>query len=605
MYKMRIGLQGRMFLIFSMLSLIFVVTSFSGFYYYMSNHLEKQATGSLEQLTMKMSEQIDSLYSEMNHISLQILYTPELVEIMRRASKSDEKVNYYTQHIETERKVRDYLASFNGPDLTESRLSLYNNRGDYVSLGTIAEKTEVIRSRLGSNYKLQSERFNEKKESVIFTGPHTDDWTEGPSEKLISLYREFRDVTENYGLIEIQQSASKFEQILQAPNVGEIKVYVFDRDGQLAIMNNGLDSQSNMSLEQTLGATKLFSVADQGYLNQSDQLMTYRRAPGSQWTIVLVEPKSVLLSPIKLIGKLTVLVSISFIILSLVTNFVITRQLTRPYHKLLDSVRYVSLDNLSIEIDDTSDEIILIKRAFNSMFGRLKDSMEQVDHARSRELGARMNALESQMNPHFLYNVLTVIGAAGEQAGVDKVMDLCEKLSVMLRYTSKNHGREVTIHDELTYAQHYLGLMKERYEDHFQYRLEMDEETFSFIVPRLILQPLIENCFNHAFQNMAPPWIIHISIKQSIDYDWLFEVTDFGDGIHPSASEYLLRRIEAVDKSNGDFISQSGESSVTNGGVGLFNTLLRLKHTYGSQAFYEILNNDPTGTIVRIGVKRA
>jgi two-component system sensor histidine kinase YesM len=605
--KVRIGLQGSMFLIFSLLSLLFVIISFSGFYFYMSNYLEKQATENLEQLTMKMSEQIDSFYSEMNHISLQILYTSELVEIMRQAGKSYDKENYFTQHTETERKVRDYLASFNGPDLTETRISLYNDRGDYVSIGTIAEKAEVIRSRLESNsFKLLSERFIEKKESVIFSGPHTDGWSEDQNQKLVSLYREFRDVSETYGLIEIQQSASKFQKILQGPNFGEVNVYVFDRDGQPAFMNQGKDPQSNISLKQLLGdqSTGVLSALDQGYLNQSDHLLTYRQTPKSQWTIVLIEPKSVLLAPIKLIGRLTISVSLSFIILSLIVNFVITRQLTKPYRKLLDSILHVSLDNLSIEIDDTSNEIILINRAFNSMFGRLKDSIEQVDHARSRELRARMNALESQMNPHFLYNVLTVIGAAGEQAGVDKVMDLCEKLSVMLRYTAKHQGREVTIRDELTYAQHYLDLMKERYEDHFQYRLELDEEMLSFTVPRLILQPLIENCFNHAFQNMVPPWIIHISIIQTIDYCWLFEVEDFGDGFDPIVMENLLRRIESNDKSNTGSISENGESQVNEGGLGLFNTLLRLKHTYGSQAFYEISNNDPAGTIVRIGVTR-
>ena len=100
----------------------------------------------------------------------------------------------------------------------------------------------------------------------------------------------------------------------------------------------------------------------------------------------------------------------------------------------------------------------------------------------------------------------------------------------MFRYTLQNPDKEVTIRDEIKYAQLYLELMKVRYEDHFQYRLEIDEATLNSKVPRLIFQPLIENCFRHAFQKCYPPWEIEVSIKETLDHCWLFEVKDWGDG---------------------------------------------------------------------------
>ncbi len=283
--------------------------------------------------------------------------------------------------------------------------------------------------------------------------------------------------------------------------------------------------------------------------------------------------------------------------------FVITRQLTKRIRKISNLIRDASLDNPSIKTDDSNNEFILISRAFDSMFARLKDSMEQDVQARSRELRARINALEAQMNPHFLYNMLAVIGSAGEQAGVDKVMELCEKLARMFRYTSQHQDKEVTIRDEIMYAQLYLELMKERFEDYFQYRLEIDEATLSSKAPRLILQPLIENCFRHAFQKSSPPWVIHLSIKQTFDHSWLFEVKDWGDGFDPAVLEKLQRRMDSEDHYNADYSSEIKESSDNQDGVGLFNTLMRLRLTYDEQAFYEISTNHPTGTIVRIGVK--
>ncbi|WP_373229206.1 sensor histidine kinase [Cohnella sp.] len=591
--KVRLGFQGTMFLIFSLLSLIGVTVTFSGVYLYMSNYMEKHSIENMEQLTVKMSEQIDSFYNEMDHISLQILYSPELIEIMRKAAHSNNSENYFTEHTEKERIVRKYLDSFIGPDLTVSRISMYNDRGDYVSMGIIPDKASVIRYQMQSD--LYKASFSAGNDSTKFSRPHADMWSADRSQKLISFYREIRDVSDSYGIIEIQQNVSTFEKILRVPNSREMKVYVFDKDGLPAYISHDTELSDHITMQQLLGG--------QSTVNQADYIFASHQSPLSQWNIILAEPKSEFFSPIKVVGRLLFIVSLSIVALSLIMNFVITKQLTKPFRKMRDSIRNVSYNNLSIEIDDTSNEIILMNNAFESMFERLKDSMEQVVQARSREMKARMNALESQMNPHFLYNVLTVIGTTGEQAGVDKVMELCEKLSGILRYSSRNRDGEVTVRDELIYAQQYLDLMRERYEEHFQYRLEMDEETLTLEVPRLIFQPIIENCFRHAFQKVGPPWSIHLSIKQTVDLEWMFEVKDWGDGFDRAVLENLQQRMESYTY-NADYINTTEESSGNDGGVGLFNTFIRLMVTYGEKAFYEILTNDPNGTIVRMGVRR-
>lgn len=571
----------------------------------MSSRLEKEAIENMEQLTVMMSEEIDSFHSELNHMTFQIINTSELIDIMRQAAESKDNGNYFTLHNEAGRKVKNYLATIKGPDLNLSRISLYNDRGDYVSLGVTPADNEAIRSQLQSDsFQAAYKRFIGN-DNINFDGPHTDLFSNDETQKVVSFYRVFRNFMETFGIIEIQLSVSKFAETLSAPNIAEMEVYVFDNDGQLAYMKQGAATQEDITLKQLLGDQSTGNSADSihGHLNQSDYILTYQQSPLSHWNIVLAAPKSVLLSSIKVVGRITVIVSIIFIILSFIMIFVITRQMTKRIHKISNLIRNASLDNPSIKTGDTNNEFILISRAFDSMFARLKDSMEQDAQARSRELRARINALEAQMNPHFLYNMLAVIGSAGEQAGIDKVMDLCEKLAHMFRYTSQHQDKEVTLRDEIMYAQLYLELMKERFEDHFQYRFEVDEATLSSKVPRLILQPLIENCFQHAFQKSSPPWIIHLSVKHTCDHSWLFEVKDWGDGFDPTILEKLQRRIDYEDYNNAVYINKGKESSDNQDGVGLFNTLIRLRLTYDERAFYEILTNHPIGTIVRIGVK--
>jgi two-component system sensor histidine kinase YesM len=604
----RIGVREKLFLIFSLLTLLLIVISFSFFYYYISKHLEKQAIENMEELTLKMSKQVALIYSELNHTSFQIINTSDINVIMQKADESKDNENYFALHTDAERMVKNFLSIYKSPGLNLSRISIYNNRGDYVSLGESRENTDSIRSYLQSNsFKALYSRFTEN-DNINFIGPHNDPYYTDANQRMVSFYRIFRNEVETFGLIEFQQSVSKFEETLGVPHTAETEVYLFNKDGQPVYMRrtqSGL-TDPNVTLKQLLGTDVLdkSTVSNPEYMNKSDYIFSYVRSPSNQWTVVLAEPKSDFVSSIKLAGRLIIIVSISFIILSFVMNYVIAKQFTKNISRTVDMIRRVRLDNLTIPLDNTDDEMVQIHNAFNSIFERLKISIEMEVQARSREMKARLNTLESQVNPHFLYNVLTVIGSVGEQAGVDKVAELCEKLGSMFRYTLQYPDKEVTIRDEIKYAQLYLELMKVRYEDHLQYRVEIDEATLFYKVPRLIFQPLIENCFHHAFQTCNPPWEIHVSIKQTHDHCWLFEVKDWGDGFDPKTIAKLQLSNDPYVNSGGDNESKDEETSGSFGGVGLFNTLIRMKLTYDRQAFYEITPNHPNGSIVRIGVMK-
>ncbi|MFC5471825.1 sensor histidine kinase [Cohnella suwonensis] len=562
----------------------------------------------MEELTLKISKQAALIYSQLNHTSFQIINTSELHVTMQKAGESKEKVNYFARHTDAERLVKNYLSIYKSPGLNLSRISIYNNRGDYVSLGELRENTDTIRSYLLSDkFNSLYTHFTEN-DNINFISPHKDPYYTDENEEMVSFYRVLRNEVETFGLIEFQQTVSKFEETLGLPYTGKTEVILFDKNGQPVYMGRTSSGAANpyVTLKQLLGTEVLdeSAVSNPESIIGSDHILTFIRTPSNPWTVVLVIPKSDILSSIKLVGRLIVIVSISFIILTLIMNFVIAKQFTKKIRRTVDMIRQVRLDNLTIPLDKTDDEMVQIHNAFNSIFERLKISMEIEVHARSRETKARLYTLESQVNPHFLYNVLSVIGSVGEEAGVDKVAELCEKLGSMFRYTLQNPDKEVTIRDEMTYSRLYLELMKVRYEDHLKYRVEIEEAILFHKVPRLIFQPIIENCFHHAFQTCHPPWEIHVSIKQTPEYCWLFEVKDWGDGFDPKVIAKLQLSNDHFDFSGSDNISNTEETSENDGGVGLINTIMRMKLTYGDLVFYEISPNHPKGSIVRIGVKK-
>ncbi|MBW5449297.1 HAMP domain-containing protein [Cohnella sp. CFH 77786] len=591
----------------SVLGLLLIVSSFSFFYYYISGRLEKQAIDNLEELTLKISNQVALVYSQLNHTSFQISQTSELQYIMLKAGQSKENKNFFALHTDAERMVQNYLSIYKNPGLNLSRISIYNDRGDYVSLGELWENTDSIRSYLLSDsFKASYLHFTED-DTIHFAGPHIDPYYPEGKQRMVSFYRVFHNEVETLGLIEFQQNVSKFEETLGVPYAGNTEVFLFDPEGRPVFTTQSGQANPNVTFHQLLGTELSDTSADINpeTIIKSDLIYSFIRYPSNPWTVVLAVPKSDFLSSIKLVGRLIVIVSIAFIILSFIMNYVIAKQFTKKIRRTVNMIRQVRLGNLTIPLDHADDEMVQIHNAFNSIIDRLKTSIEAEADARSRETKARLYTLESQVNPHFLYNVLAVIGSVGEEAGADKVAELCEKLGSMFRYTLQNPDKEVTIRDEMMYAQLYLELMKVRYEDHLQYQVEIDEASLLYKVPRLIIQPLIENCFHHAFQTCNPPWEIHVTIRQTPEYGWLLEVKDRGVGFNPKVIAKLQRLDGLHDDSDGDHKSLQEESSGNHGGVGLINTIKRLKLTYGGLFSYEIAPNRPKGSIVRIGVRKA
>ena len=134
----------------------------------------------------------------------------------------------------------------------------------------------------------------------------------------------------------------------------------------------------------------------------------------------------------------------------------------------------------------------------------------RINKSISFEMRAYLRALQSQMNPHFLYNMLSAIVESGEEENSPRTVAMCMKLTEMMRYIADYNNDRVSFEAELQHARNYLDLMKERYEERFSYEIHADADALPILVPKLIVQPLAENCFKHGFSGCKPPWRIEI-----------------------------------------------------------------------------------------------
>ena len=146
--------------------------------------------------------------------------------------------------------------------------------------------------------------------------------------------------------------------------------------------------------------------------------------------------------------------------------YLFTGSLTKPIRKLKESLLSVNVENLNLVLNhnSTNNEIIVLGEAFQDLLSEVKESTEKILQSNLREMKAHMLALQTQMNPHFLYNTLSVIGAFGQMKGNAEVTLMCGNLSKMLRYTVELKENNTRIETEVAHITSYLKLMRMRFD---------------------------------------------------------------------------------------------------------------------------------------------
>jgi sensor histidine kinase YesM len=175
---------------------------------------------------------------------------------------------------------------------------------------------------------------------------------------------------------------------------------------------------------------------------------------------------------------------------------------------------------------------------------------------------------------------------------------MCSTLAESLRYVSDYDTSHATLAAEIRHVRGYLELMQFRYEDGLEFTLDHHEDGENIFVPKLILQPVVENCFRHAFADRDPPW--RLGMRVSVDHQgWRVEIVDNGKGFGAQARDDILEKVESILKNPSSTID-----SLKIGGLGLVNSLVRLKLHYGEQAYFALENQEGGGTKITLGGSR-
>ncbi len=395
---------------------------------------------------------------------------------------------------------------------------------------------------------------------------------------------------------------------------GKEDFYIVDMKGQIVLASN--QEEIGGKLDHAWMDSVYSSSEDSGHFDWTEQsfegMIFYDRikTPYMDWYLVKQTPYSHLYSAADRVARINIWVGAAFLAIVVIATLFISITFTKPLLRLIGYVNKIETGNLNVSIDiQSNDEIGLLARRFRSMMQTINNLILAEYRLELANKTNQLKALQAQVNPHFLYNALQSIGTVSLQHGDHKAYSLITSLGKMMRYHMNTMDSIVELNRELQYAQAYLDLQKQRFDTALGIRLQVDDNTRRILVPKMILQPLLENFFKHGFAGADSPSELTIASWLNEDSSQLtIRVLDNGIGI---SDERLAELRYELDKplSYGMLQSQApasqesaSASSQEAGGIGLQNVLSRLRLHFHPSAAIEVEQVRPHGFSVTIHI---
>lgn len=203
-------------------------------------------------------------------------------------------------------------------------------------------------------------------------------------------------------------------------------------------------------------------------------------------------------------SKFNLLLGIFCIFVVVVLSLLLANNISRPIVELANYMRNINVEHLEIKTTNRLDEIGVLYKSYNSMAVLINELIIERYKSEIREKQIQIKALQSQINPHFLYNTLQSISGLALEKGMTEIDNAISALGSMLRYSMESVEDMVTIKDELLHVENYFYIQKLRYEDNIKYSINVPDEFLKIPIPKLTLQPIVENAIKHGVEKPFP-----------------------------------------------------------------------------------------------------
>ena len=501
-----------------------------------------------------------------------------------------------------------YYRSIKNMDLAEDDLTgdlslLYEeNRDDLVSLAVFDGEGSLVSAVPLTSLKRdaapeESDWFQaaaQSMENLHFSTPHVQnifDDPDYPYRWVVSLSRHVqltRDGATEGGVLLVDMSFSGIEQVCRDVTLGSGGyLYLIDGDGELIyhprqqLIYTGLLAENNRAAaeyrdgshqEKFQGQTRQVTVKTMGYTGWK----LVGVAPGVSWFAA---------SPQLPLFGLTLLLFSIFLMAFL--NFLISARISDPILRLERSIRELDKGLANVKIEEGGCyEVQRLSHAVASMVSTMRHLMDDIIRQEGEKRRSELEVLQSQINPHFLYNTLDSVIWMTESGQRQEAIQMVTSLARLFRISLSRGKSIIPLADELEHARHYMNIQQIRFKNKFTTEIEARPGTEGLYTLKLIIQPLLENAIYHGMASAEDDGVIRVTAYREGE-DLLIDVEDNGLGMRPEVAASLL---------DGD----RPEVGTGGSGIGVRNVHQRVTLTFGEGYGLTIFSEPDEGTLVRI-----
>lgn len=490
-------------------------------------------------------------------------------------------------------------------DLSEALDLLYeNNRDALVSIALFSEEGDLIASTplMGLKNSVNPEKESwfttamDRIENLHFSTPHVQNLFEDPDYQyrwVVSLSRQVemtRAGAIESGVLLVDMSFGGIEQICKDVDLSSTGyLYLIDGDGEIIYHPRQQLIYAGLLEENNLAAAGYTDGSHQETFGGTRREVTVKTVGYTGWKLVGVVPSENLWDNYGQLVLFFLFVVLFSVFLLVFVNLRLSEWITAPVKKLDRAVKELEHGSTEVDFDvGGPGEVEHLSHSIRSMVSTMRHLMDDIIEQEEQKRRSELEVLQSQINPHFLYNTLDSVIWMTENGRTDDAVVMLTSLARFFRISLSRGSSIIPIRDELEHARHYLTIQKMRYKNKFSATITAEDGVESLYTIKLIVQPILENAIYHGMAYADGDG--EITVRAFRDGgDVLIEVSDNGPGMPEEVVESLL-------DPNGPVAAAGAKGS----GIGFRNVHRRIRLTFGADYGLTIFSEPDDGTTVRI-----
>lgn len=505
-----------------------------------------------------------------------------------------QKVKQTTSSLAENEKIKTYAqtpSQENAEQLRQLFATILKTDSDLVSAILVTKDGNLISTDPELTMKISADMMKEKwyqdaihKGAMPILTPARRTISHTTGEKwVISIMQEVVDKDgKNLGVVRLDIGYKTLEAYLDQLQLGkEGFTFIVDANHDFVYHPKKAVYSSHVEMK----AMALYLSVKNGYVKSKQAYVSQYQIPNSGWTLIGVSSMEQLHAVQTQILWSFIGTGLFALGVCLIGIWFVLRLWIKPLRDLQATILKVGSGHSDLRANETgSPELVDLARQFNIMLDRIDQLMIAVKEEEQNVRKYELQALSSQINPHFLYNTLDTIVWMAEFNDSKRVVEVTKSLAKYFRLALNQGHEQISLKDEIDHVRQYLFIQKQRYGEKSQYEIKELKQYDDYKIPKLILQPLVENAIYHGIKEMNRQGMIRVSVSEN-DTQLIVSIYDNGRGFVASET--------------------TNATLVRLGGVGLKNVDQRLQLQFGKSYHMEIKSEENTYTEIRLYFPRA